>query len=236
MKMMKKITAAALAAALMGTIAVTANAKYVVGYYSIPIELGEMVSDTVPYNEGDYYFEYNNGSNYKDYKITNPEDGTLVLVYEANISSSDIRLYRDDTRVEMTGLSGFPTIGTFYFVSTTNRERVSTCLEWNPDVGKFAGVIQYKVVKGDHIIGVRRSYYTGRKGYGTFNLTAYMKNPGDANNDGKVSAADATAILKDAVGIEKLSGIAAANADMNDDGKINAADATAILKSVVGLA
>ena len=114
-------------------------------------------------------------------------------------------------------------------------------MKWDPNVGIYAGTIQYKVVKGNHFIRVSRHHHyvinsSGKLGNGTFNLTAYMKKPGDTNHDGKISAADATAVLKDTVGIEKLSGIAAANADMNDDGKINAADATAILKSVVGLA
>lgn len=231
MKMMKKITAAALAAGLMGTIAVTANAADEIGLYATPIELGEKVSDTIPYDESGSLSHYKDGKNYKDYQITIPKDGTLVIVYDANIGCSKICLYRKDTKVAMNNAITSTIIG--------KRDWKLEQLEWNPNVGKYTGTIQYEVVKGDHFIRVGRAYEYlrgwGELGNGTFNLTAYMKKPGDTNHDGKVSAADATAVLKDAVGIEKLSGIAAANADMNDDGKINAADATAILKSVVGL-
>ncbi len=55
---------------------------------------------------------------------------------------------------------------------------------------------------------------------------------GDANGDGTVNAADATAVLKSIVG---LATVDAAAADYNKDGVVNAADATAILKSIVGL-
>ena len=81
MKMMKKITAAALAAGLMGTIAVTANAEDAIGsYYNTTLTIDKTVSDTIPYDEGDS-LRYNDGSNYKDYKIAIPEDGTLERVH-----------------------------------------------------------------------------------------------------------------------------------------------------------
>lgn len=59
--------------------------------------------------------------------------------------------------------------------------------------------------------------------------------PGDVNGDGKITAADVTAVIKHIVEINKLSGINWANADVNDDGKITAADATTILKQVSGM-
>ena len=57
---------------------------------------------------------------------------------------------------------------------------------------------------------------------------------GDANCDGKVTAEDATAVLKHLAGITELSYIGSVNADMDQNGKVTAADATAILKLLVG--
>ncbi|MGN1339801.1 MAG: chitobiase/beta-hexosaminidase C-terminal domain-containing protein, partial [Oscillospiraceae bacterium] len=57
---------------------------------------------------------------------------------------------------------------------------------------------------------------------------------GDMNNDGVLNAMDASAILKDIVGLEKGKNLLVA--DFNGDGTMNAMDASAILKRVVGLA
>ncbi|MBD5111631.1 MAG: hypothetical protein HDT42_03745 [Ruminococcaceae bacterium] len=56
---------------------------------------------------------------------------------------------------------------------------------------------------------------------------------GDANCDGIVTAADATAVLKHLAGIIELSYIGSVNADMDQNGKVTAADATAILKFLI---
>ena len=56
---------------------------------------------------------------------------------------------------------------------------------------------------------------------------------GDADNDGSLTALDASAILKDIVGAAK-----SANplmCDFNGDGAVNALDASAVLKAVVGI-
>lgn len=55
---------------------------------------------------------------------------------------------------------------------------------------------------------------------------------GDANGDGKINVADASAILKYSVGLGKVNMEAA---DFNGDGKVNAADASAVLRYCVGL-
>lgn len=52
---------------------------------------------------------------------------------------------------------------------------------------------------------------------------------------GKHTAKDATAILKDVVGIQKLTGADRAAADLDSDGYITAKDATYVLKIVAGL-
>ncbi len=57
--------------------------------------------------------------------------------------------------------------------------------------------------------------------------------PGDMSNDGVLNAMDASAVLKDIVGLE--SGVNPLVADFNGDGNVNAMDASAILKRIVGL-
>lgn len=56
---------------------------------------------------------------------------------------------------------------------------------------------------------------------------------GDMSNDGILNAVDASAILKDIVGLE--SGANPLMADFNGDGNVNAVDASSILKKIVGL-
>lgn len=58
---------------------------------------------------------------------------------------------------------------------------------------------------------------------------------GDANLDGKVTAADAAEILRAVVGLTELTEAAAFYADVNEDGSVTAADAAFILRAVVGL-
>lgn len=58
---------------------------------------------------------------------------------------------------------------------------------------------------------------------------------GDANLDGKVTAADAAEILRYVVGLTELDASALFFADVNLDGSVTAADAAFILRAVVGL-
>ena len=64
-------------------------------------------------------------------------------------------------------------------------------------------------------------------------LCAFSDLPGDMSNDGTLNAMDASAILKDIVGLE--SGANPLMADFNGDGNVNAMDASVILKRIVGL-
>ena len=57
----------------------------------------------------------------------------------------------------------------------------------------------------------------------------------DVDGDGKITAADARIVLRAAVGMQLLSGVAFKAADANGDGKITAADARVILRKAVGL-
>ncbi|MCL2695055.1 MAG: dockerin type I domain-containing protein [Clostridiales bacterium] len=58
---------------------------------------------------------------------------------------------------------------------------------------------------------------------------------GDANCDGKVSAQDASAILRHLTQLQFLTPQGLVNADANEDGKVTAADAAAILRYLVQL-
>lgn len=58
---------------------------------------------------------------------------------------------------------------------------------------------------------------------------------GDTNCDGKITAADASQILRSLVGLSEMTLRGAANGDVNGDGVISAADAAMILRYVVGL-
>ena len=64
-------------------------------------------------------------------------------------------------------------------------------------------------------------------------LCEFSNLPGDMSNDGILNAMDASAILKDIVGLE--SGANPLMADFNGDGNVNAMDASAVLKRIVGL-
>lgn len=57
---------------------------------------------------------------------------------------------------------------------------------------------------------------------------------GDANNDGKVNAMDATLVARYAVGTYSLDSTALTACDVNLDGKVNALDATLIARFAVG--
>ena len=65
-------------------------------------------------------------------------------------------------------------------------------------------------------------------------LCEFSDRVGDMNNDGVINAMDASAILKDIVGLE--SGKNPVMADFNGDGVMDQRDASAILKRIVGLA
>lgn len=226
----KKITAVALAAAVMAATAVTASAVDSIGsFYDISLTLGQKHSDTIPLETKGYfnYFEYNDGKDYRDYRVKAPADGTMVLIYDAEIDKSEIWVYDADTKESIDTTK-----------TTVTGSQGSGC-EWDSTAGVYAGAIQFKVeADTEYFLRVARArlgYLGGEKGSGKINITPNMKKPGDANNDDKINAMDATAVLKHVADIKKLKGIDMINADANGDGKINAMDATAILKHVADI-
>lgn len=67
----------------------------------------------------------------------------------------------------------------------------------------------------------------------TSGIMAFAADKGDVNKDGKITSADALAILQYAVGTKYT--IDKTLADLNGDGKVNSADALSVLKIVVGI-
>ncbi|MGN0649307.1 MAG: chitobiase/beta-hexosaminidase C-terminal domain-containing protein [Oscillospiraceae bacterium] len=107
--------------------------------------------------------------------------------------------------------------------------------------GKFANL--YKVVDGTPVfVTCAKLGEDGKvilpdvteKGDYVAMLCEFSDRLGDMDNDGVMNAKDASAILKDIVGLEP--GKNPLMADFNGDGHINAMDAAAILKRIVGLA
>jgi hypothetical protein len=59
--------------------------------------------------------------------------------------------------------------------------------------------------------------------------------PGDVNDDGRVNARDARALLRFLAGLAEPGEVVEAAADFNDDGRVNARDAREILRHLAGL-
>ena len=68
-----------------------------------------------------------------------------------------------------------------------------------------------------------------------FGLAAFAARNGDLDSDNRVTAADARAILRAAVGLDKLNATQQSYADLDMDGKVTAADARIALRISVGL-
>ncbi len=127
-------------------------------------------------------------------------------------------------------------------LSTTNAEAdTSVSFTLTPTVDNPEGPeLSIKTASGTTLS------YSGSNGSYTFTMPAenvtitasYTQGAsilyGDANNDGKVNAMDATLVARSAVGTYTLSDTAKIACDVNLDGKINALDATLIARFAVG--
>ena len=158
-------------------------------------------------------------------KITTPVAADLTLTKTASTKSN--------------GLCGAE--GTQFRINNTG---VPTSLEISfktEHAGKFANL--YKSVDGNLTFvtcaklgedGKVILPYVTEKGDYVAMLCEFSNRPGDTDNDGIMNAKDASAILKDIVGLEPSKN--PLMADFNGDGHMNAMDASAILKRIVGLA
>lgn len=106
------------------------------------------------------------------------------------------------------------------------------------NAGEFANL--YRYVDGDFVFvqtvridenGLARLLLTDKGDY-VIMASRYSDLLGDVNNDGRVNALDAAAILRDVVRLEDAPNIEMG--DFNRDGSINAMDAGAILSWIVG--
>ncbi|MGN0700804.1 MAG: chitobiase/beta-hexosaminidase C-terminal domain-containing protein, partial [Oscillospiraceae bacterium] len=178
----------------------------------------------------------------RDSKVTFLVDGTFSWVVDgAEITApvkADLTVNKSDS-VKSDGLRG--SVGTKFSTNGTSIPAKLTISFKALHAGKFANL--YKSIDGKlTFVTCAKIGADGKvilpdvteKGDYVAMLCEFSDLPGDMNNDGVISAADASAILKQVVGL--ANGENPAVADMNGDGKVNAADAAEILKRIVGLA
>ena len=153
MKHLKKILAAALAAAMAFVmLAVPAGAESIADTAKA-IKSGKSYSAILPSND-----------NTADYKITVSKSGTLKLDIVSVISKSCVYVYDSDGN-KVTSIKTEATSGDIYKAGYKSTE----CW-WNSTIEKFKGSISYSVNKGTYYIRVSRAWNT--YGSGDVTLTA----------------------------------------------------------------
>ena len=176
----------------------------------------------------------------RDSKVTILVDGTFSWVVNgADITSpvkSSFAVKKTDS-VKSDGLRG--SVGTKFSASSTGIPARLQISFKALHAGKFANLYKNENGKlnfaGCAKIGTDGSVLLpGTNGECVVMICEFSDLLGDMNNDGVLSAADASAILMQIIGLSQGNNSDAA--DMNGDGKINAADASEILKRIIGLA
>lgn len=153
MKHLKKILAAALAAAMAFVmLAVPAGAESIADTAKA-IKSGKSYSAILPSND-----------NTADYKITVSKSGTLKLDIVSVISKSCVYVYDSDGN-KVTSIKTEATSGDIYKAGYKSTE----CW-WNSTIEKFKGSISYSVNKDTYYIRVSRAWNT--YGSGDVTLTA----------------------------------------------------------------
>lgn len=104
------------------------------------------------------------------------------------------------------------------------------------DIATIFNITDYEILKGETKIENTTNIGTGY----TFldktnnkNYTIIML--GDANEDGRMTPADSTALLRAYVGLSEMSDVQKTAIDVNKDGKVTPADSTVVLRAYVGL-
>lgn len=176
----------------------------------------------------------------RDSKVTILVDGTFSWVVDgADITSpvkTNLGIKKTDS-VKSDGLRG--SVGTKFSASSTGVPARLKISFKALHAGKFANLYKNENGKlnfaGCAKIGTDGSVLLpGTNGECVVMICEFSDLLGDMNNDGVLSAADASAILMQIIGLSQGNNSDAA--DMNGDGKINAADASEILKRIIGLA
>ncbi len=176
----------------------------------------------------------------RDSKVTILVDGTFSWVVDgADITSpvkSSFAVKKTDS-VKSDGLRG--SVGTKFSASSAGIPARLQISFKALHAGKFANLYKNENGKLNFVgcakIGTDGSVLLpGTNGECVVMICEFSDLLGDMNNDGVLSAADASAILMQIIGLSQGNNSDAA--DMNGDGKINAADASEILKRIIGLA
>ncbi len=99
---------------------------------------------------------------------------------------------------------------------------------------KSSGTSKLTLTSTENIDGSGK-FYTCSVSNGKVTVVGSSTATGDANNDGKVTAVDARAILQHVAESKKLTAAQLKLVDMNGDGNVTAVDARIILQMVAGL-
>lgn len=144
MKRLKKILAAALAAAMAFVmLAVPAGAESIEDTAKA-IKSGKAVSKILTYDDST-----------ADYKVTISKSGTLKLDIVSKMHEVDVYVYDSDGK-EIASTKTAAVSG-----EITEAEYTRTCCFWNSTMEKFKGNISYSVSKGTYYIRLKRYYYAG---------------------------------------------------------------------------
>lgn len=144
MKHLKKILAAALAAAMAFVmLAVPAGAESIEDTAKA-IKSGKAVSKILTYDDST-----------ADYKVTISKSGTLKLDIVSKMHEVDVYVYDSDGK-EIASTKTAAVSG-----EITEAGYTRTCCFWNSTMEKFKGNISYSVSKGTYYIRLKRYYYAG---------------------------------------------------------------------------
>ncbi|MGN0699674.1 MAG: bacterial Ig-like domain-containing protein, partial [Oscillospiraceae bacterium] len=193
------------------------------GNTTVPVEVIKVIDD----RKLKVTFVYDSAKSWKTdgAEITTPAAADLSILATSKLKTDVLR-----------GVSGLQ-----FTMNNTNIPTVLSVAFKAAHAGKFANL--YKNVSGKlEFVTCAKLDKDGKvilpkvieKGDYVAMLCEFSDLKGDMNNDGVMSAADASEILKHTIGA--ANGVNPAVADMNGEGKITAADAAEILKRIVGLA
>ncbi len=179
------------------------------------------------------------------YCLTSEKDGTVTLSLKASIAD----LQRLDMQLTLNGYTDITAVTDCPFTVSIDGDSVTISHNAAPNtdgVDMRSGVAVLTMKKS----GASQSITSVPKAIASKDANGALSpitkpnvtdNPlggrmlGDVNNDGEVTSADALAILKHSVGMEKLKGVDLLVADINGDGDVTSADALLALKRSVGM-
>lgn len=229
------------------------NMVYVINYDDMYYELeGPVIS-------GDWYYYYGDG----EYGTT-PEKGEVVYnTRQLGTIPNYKKTYPAENEITLYFLDKFNRSPIYItYVNNENGEEVTESCELSFMASLDVGTLYYANIPEDSesiyfSTDTQRSYdinkYIVHNACFEFGVTvndkydykAYLLDEqlaktdtllGDANQDGKITIQDATAIQKHLANIKEIGGNAKTAADYNCDGKITIKDATAIQKKIANIA